>query len=77
MNWKDFEENVRETLDIEDDVVLSRDEVLENTEFWSSMHALLIMALAESEYDVSITGEDLRNSSTLGNIYELIKSKTA
>ncbi|MBL4709051.1 MAG: hypothetical protein JKY48_11510 [Flavobacteriales bacterium] len=77
MTWEDFEANIRDVLEIEEDIELKRDEVLENTEFWSSMHALLVMAMAESEYDVSITGEDLRKSSTLGNIYELLNSKVA
>ena len=65
MNWKDFESNVRETLEIEDNVIIDKNELLEDSEYWSSMHALLIMALAESEYNISITGEELRNSKTL------------
>lgn len=76
MNWKDFEENVRETLEIEDDVVVNKNDVLEDTEYWSSMHALLIMALAESEYDISLTGEELRNSKTLNDLFELFQSKS-
>ena len=75
MNWKDFKENVRETLEIDDDVVINKDDVLENTEYWSSMHALLIMALAESEYDISLTGEELRQSKTLNDLFELFQSK--
>ena len=62
MTWEEFEANIRDVLEVEDDVVLNRDEVLEDSEYWSSMHALLVMAMAESEYDVSITGEDLRKS---------------
>ena len=77
MNWNDFEQHVREVLEIEDDIVLSKDDVLEETEFWSSMHALLIMAMAESEYGISITGEDLRNSATLGALFELFKARVA
>ena len=77
MNWKNFEENIRETLEIEDDVEISKDDVLEDTEYWSSMHALLIMALAESEYDISISGEELRNSKTLGDLYNLFESKVS
>lgn len=75
MDWKEFEENVREVLELEDDIELTPDLELENTDFWSSMHALLIMALAESEYGISITGDDLRNSKTLGGLFELFKTK--
>lgn len=77
MEWKEFEENLRDTLEIDDDVVLDREELLENSEYWSSMHALLIMALAESEYNISITGEELRNSKTLNHLFQLFESKQA
>ena len=94
MNWNDFEASVRETLEIEDDVVIDKNELpsefrfdmnkkidknelLENSEYWSSMHALLIMALAESEYEISITGEELRNAKTLQDLYNLFESKQA
>lgn len=75
MNWNDFEASVRETLEIEDNVVIDKDELLENSEYWGSMHALLIMALAESEYEISITGEELRNAKTLQDLYNLFESK--
>lgn len=77
MNWKDFEASVRETLEIEDDIIIDKDELLENSEYWSSMHALLIMALAESEYEISITGEELRKAKTLRDLFNLFESKQA
>jgi acyl carrier protein len=43
---------------------------------WSSMHALIIIALAETEYDVSISGEDLRGCITIQDIYNLISSRS-
>lgn len=75
MKWNEFEASVRETLEIEDDVIIDKNELLENSEYWSSMHALLIMALAESEYEISITGEELRDAKTLQDLYNLFESK--
>lgn len=43
---------------------------------WSSMHALIIIALAETEYDVSITGEELRGCKTVQDIYNVISSRS-
>ena len=43
---------------------------------WSSMHALIIIALAETEYDVSVTGEDLRGCKTVRDLYNLISSRS-
>jgi acyl carrier protein len=42
---------------------------------WSSMHALILIALAETEYDVTLTGDDLRSAKTIQNIYSLIVSR--
>ncbi len=42
---------------------------------WSSMHALILIALAETEYDVALTGEDLRMCNTVQDIYDVIKSR--
>ena len=45
-------------------------------EGWSSMHALIIIALIDTEYNVTITGEDLRNSQTVTDLFTIIKSRT-
>ena len=43
---------------------------------WSSMHALILIALVDAEYNVTITGADLRNSRTVNDLFEIIKSRT-
>lgn len=43
---------------------------------WSSMHALILIALSETEYNVTLTGADLRACITLQDLYDLIKSRT-
>ena len=75
MEWKKFEEDIRDALEIESEVTINKDDILEDTEYWSSMHALLIMALAESEYDVSINGEELRSCKTPQDLFQLLDSK--
>lgn len=42
---------------------------------WSSMHALIIIALCETEYNVTLTGEDLRSCVTVNDLYSLVKSR--
>ncbi len=75
MDWKEFENNIRETLEIDDSIEIDKNAPLAETEYWGSMHALLIMALAESEYNISLTGEELRNSKTIQDLYNLFESK--
>jgi acyl carrier protein len=43
---------------------------------WSSMHALVIIALAETEYNVTLTGEDLRKCQTVQDLYDVINSRS-
>ncbi len=43
---------------------------------WSSMHALVLIALSETEYNVTLTGDDLRKCSTVQHLYDLINSRS-
>lgn len=42
---------------------------------WGSMHALIIIALIDTEYGVSINGEELRAISTIRQLFDLISNK--
>lgn len=44
---------------------------------WSSLLALSIIAMVDEEYDVRIKGEDIRNTSTIEDLFELVKSRLA
>jgi acyl carrier protein len=42
---------------------------------WDSLTAMSVIAMIIDEYDVSLKGEELKNCSTVNDIFELIKSK--
>lgn len=42
---------------------------------WSSLTALSIIAMVDEEYNVKIKGEDIRNSSTIDHLYEIVKAR--
>ncbi|MFN3918438.1 MAG: acyl carrier protein [Flavobacteriales bacterium] len=44
---------------------------------FSSMHALVIIAFIDNQFDVLLTGEELKNAVTIEDLYNLVKSKTA
>lgn len=44
-------------------------------EDWSSMHALIIIALIDSEYDVLLKGDDLKETKTIQDLFNLVQSK--
>ncbi|HEY5536034.1 MAG TPA: acyl carrier protein [Ignavibacteria bacterium] len=44
-------------------------------EEWSSLMALSIIAMVDEEYEVIIKGEDIRNSKTINDLFEVVKSR--
>jgi acyl carrier protein len=42
---------------------------------WSSVNALILIALISTEYDVTINAEDLRSSKTINDIYRIVESR--
>ena len=42
---------------------------------WSSLLTLSIIAMVDEEYGIIIKGEDIRNSQTIAELFELVKSK--
>jgi len=45
-------------------------------EEWSSLIALSIIAMVDEEYSVTLKGEDIRNSSTIEELYNIVKSRS-
>lgn len=44
---------------------------------WNSMHALILIALVDTEYNVTLNGNDLRNLTTVTDLHALIESRMA
>ena len=42
---------------------------------WSSMHVLILIALIDSEYNVTINGEDLQKCKTVNDLFSIVKSR--
>ena len=42
---------------------------------WSSMYALIIIAFVDANFDVQLNAENLKNSQTIKDIYDIILSK--
>lgn len=42
---------------------------------WSSIMALSIMAMIDEEYEVQLKGDEMRNSNTIGELFNLVNSK--
>ena len=54
-------------------------EIKAETEFreldeWSSLIALSVIAMVDEEYDITIKGDDIRNSNTVEDLFNIVKS---
>jgi acyl carrier protein len=56
---------------------LSADSSIRDLDGWSSMHALILIALVDNHFDVLLTGEELKNSLTIQDLYEVISKRKA
>ncbi len=42
---------------------------------WNSINALILIAMVKTEYDVTLTADDLIKSKTVNDIYSLVESR--
>lgn len=42
---------------------------------WSSLIALSLIAMVDLEYNVKITAEDIRKSTTINDLYEIVETR--
>ena len=42
---------------------------------WSSMHALIVIAFVDANYNVLLTGADLKDTQTVEDLYSIVKQK--
>ncbi len=77
MTLDDFIIKIEESIDTLPKGVLKADTNYRALPEWSSMHALIIIAMVDIEYDVALTGYDLKSTETISRLFDLIQSKKA
>lgn len=70
-----FIELFKEQLDSVDNLVLTADTEFRKLEEWSSLVALSVIAMVDEEYNISLSGEEMRSVSTIGQLFDLISKK--
>ena len=75
MNEKEFVQNFANQFDETDASEFSMTTRFRDIEEWSSLIALGIIAMADEEYDVTLKGDDIINSNTVEDIYNIVKSR--
>ena len=72
---KDFIENFKDILDDPEEVNLSHETSFKDIDEWDSLTNLSLMAMADSDYNVKLNADEINNSETLLDLFNLIKSK--
>lgn len=75
MDTTEFVKNFAEQFDETDASEFSMDTIFRNLDEWCSLIALSIIAMVDEAYKVKLTGDDIRNSKTIGDIYNIVKAK--
>lgn len=77
MNIQEFISIIEEEFDEVENGTLEASTSFRQMEGWSSMHALILIALVDNHFDVLLTGEELRGLDTIQDLYDLLASKKA
>lgn len=75
MEIKDFIENFADQFDDTDSSEIKAETVFKELDEWSSLIALSVIAMVDEEYDVTIKGDDIRNASTVEDLFNAVKAK--
>ena len=75
MELKDFVANFAEQFEETDASEITATTEFKNLDEWSSLIALSIIAMVDEEYDVALKGADVRDSNTVEDLFNLVKSR--
>lgn len=74
MNEIEFLKKFASIFDEIGDNELTMDTEFKDIDEWSSLTALALLAVIDEEYDVKLTNNDLKNSVTVRDIYNIVNN---
>ena len=75
MEINEFIEKFAEIFDDTDASTLSPETKFRELDEWSSLSALGVIALADEEFDVELSGSEIRQANTIQELFDLLNSK--
>lgn len=76
MELNEFVEKFAEQFDDTDSSEITAETEFKTLDEWSSLIALSIIAMVDEEYDITLKGDDIRNSNTVKDVYEIVKTNS-
>ena len=75
MELEKFIENFAAQFEDTDASVFVAETKFRELDEWSSLISLSIIAMVDEEYDVALKGDDIRNSETIEDLFNIVKSR--
>ena len=75
MEIKEFIENFASQFDATPVEEFKAETQFRELDEWSSLIALSVIAMVDEEYDVTLKGDDMKAANTIGELFEIVKSK--
>lgn len=75
MNIDRFIEHFTDLFDETDPDTIDATTRFKELDEWSSLFALSVIAMIDEEYDVEFRGDDIRNSVTVKDLYDIVESR--
>ena len=75
MELNDFIAKFAEQFDETDAAEFKAETEFKALDEWSSLTALSIIAMVDEEYDITIKGDDIRNSKTIEDLFKVVAAK--
>jgi acyl carrier protein len=75
MEINDFVQKFAEQFEETESSVFKPETAFKELDEWDSLMSLNIIAMVDEEFNVKVTGDDIRNSKKILDIFEIVKSK--
>jgi len=75
MNIQEFIKKIEDEFDDLKPGILTPGSNFRETFEWNSINALILIAMVKTEYDVTLTADDLIRSKTIEDIYRLVEPR--
>lgn len=75
MELNEFIAHFAEQFDDTDPSEIKAETIFKDLDEWSSLIALSIIAMVDEEYDITIKGDEIRNSETVEELFNAVKAK--
>ena len=75
MEIEKFIENFGDQFDDTDASEIDGKTIFKDLDEWGSLSILMIIAMCDEEYNVPVTGEEIKNAITVENLFNVVMNK--